>query len=190
MCRHGSSPFILEQVIARQHGGTTVQSNLAGPATAATTARVRISPVLIPRRRRLWRSPKIAQKLPTAICAIRKWGMPRADNFDFETRAPLSTEQQAFHLEEYKQIRSELILLLTRVETLFRYAFLVTAAVYAWIIAQSFGLVGLSVDAACVKLPRALIIFGWCIPPAFAVFAGTMWVTEHAYIACSQRGGQ
>ncbi|HWZ63637.1 MAG TPA: hypothetical protein VNX02_11485 [Steroidobacteraceae bacterium] len=87
---------------------------------------------------------------------------------------PLTQNQLNFHMEEYRQLRAEVASLLARIETLLRYSLVASAAVYAWLIAQSVGFV---VDASgqsysCLRLPHELLIYGWWIPPAFVVLAG------------------
>lgn len=84
----------------------------------------------------------------------------------------MSDPKQAFHLEEYKQLRTEVASLLGRIELLFRYALVVTATVSAWLIVNSVGVkVGTDV---WVKPPTALLTMGWLISPAFIFCAGVM----------------
>lgn len=85
----------------------------------------------------------------------------------------MTPEQLAFHSEEYKQIRSEVITLLARVESLFRYSIIVVASVSAWLVSNSLGLTG-TAAGVCLKLPRILLMLGWLISPAFVVGAGLM----------------
>lgn len=85
----------------------------------------------------------------------------------------LSTNQRAFHVEEYKQLRSEVIGLLTRIEQLFRYSIVVAASVSAWLVSNSLGLTGTS-STVCLKLPQILLMVGWLIPPVFVAGAGLM----------------
>lgn len=96
----------------------------------------------------------------------------------------MDTPQQAFHLEEYKQIRSEVSVLLTRVENLFRYSLIVAASIYAWLVVQS---VGLAPDnSVCLKLPVSLLTPGWLIPPVFVLLAGLLAIA--AYLRIHQMG--
>lgn len=84
----------------------------------------------------------------------------------------MDEEARTFHLEEYRQLRAEVIGLLSRIETLFRYSLVVFASVFAWLVVNSF-----SVSEAlvvCLKLPRLVLVFGWLIPPAFVACAGLM----------------
>lgn len=84
---------------------------------------------------------------------------------------------RAFHTEEYKQLRTEVTGLLARIELLFRYSIVVVATVFAWLLTNSLGLI--EIHSACIKLPRALLYFGWLIPPAFVVCAGLMAKTTN-----------
>ena len=79
-----------------------------------------------------------------------------------------------FHQEEYKQLRSEVIGLLGRIEQLFRYSMVVSASVFAWLVSNSMGVLNEKPLAACLKLPPGLLWFGWLIPPAFVLCAGLM----------------
>lgn len=85
----------------------------------------------------------------------------------------MDATQNAFHLEEYKQLRAEVMTLLTRIEQLFRYSMIIAASIYAWLLVNSLGLDG-AVTKSCLKLPLTLMIFGWVIPPLFIAGAGRM----------------
>ena len=90
----------------------------------------------------------------------------------------LTPNQRTFHSEEYKQIRAEVIGLLTRIESLFRYSIIVVASVSAWLVSNSIGIAGVPAEA-CLKLPRVLITLGWLISPTFVVGAGLMAVVTY-----------
>lgn len=98
----------------------------------------------------------------------------------------LTTEEREFHLEEYRQLRSEVVGLLARVELLFRAAVVVAATVFGWLVANSLGVQG---DNAtnCLKLPRELLWFAWLIPSAFVVCSGLMAVVIHRRV--TEMGG-
>ena len=84
----------------------------------------------------------------------------------------MEANAQAFHTEEYKQLRTEVTGLLARIELLFRYSLIVVATVFAWLLANS-----MSVSdqvGTCVKLPKPVLYFGWLIPAMFVVCAGLM----------------
>lgn len=84
----------------------------------------------------------------------------------------MDEDARAFHLEEYRQLRAEVIGLLSRIETLFRYSLVVFASVFAWLVVNSFSISEAMV--VCVKLPKLVLTFGWLIPPAFVGCAGLM----------------
>ena len=84
----------------------------------------------------------------------------------------MESSAASFHLEEYKQIRTEVSVLLARIEQLFRYSLIVSATVIAWLLTSSLGAV--SPTEACLRLPRSFVVFGWLIPPAFVLVSGLM----------------
>ena len=84
----------------------------------------------------------------------------------------MDKDQAAFHLEEYKQLRTEVASLLARIEALFRYSIVVAATVFAWLLSNSLGAV--TVHQACLKIPREIAQLAWLLPPAFILFAGLM----------------
>jgi hypothetical protein len=88
------------------------------------------------------------------------------------THSTMSHDAEAFHLEEYKQIRSEVVGLLTRIESLFRYSIIASVAVFAWLLSSGMG--AASATEACLKLPVSLLWVGWLIPPLFIVLCGAM----------------
>jgi hypothetical protein len=80
--------------------------------------------------------------------------------------------KRAFHSEEYRQLHAEVTALLARIELLFRYSLVVVATVFAWLLVNSMSVheeVGV-----CVRLPKALLYFGWLMPPVFVACAGMM----------------
>lgn len=87
----------------------------------------------------------------------------------------MTPSQQSFHLEEYKQLRMEVIGLVTRIEQLFRYSLIVAASVFAWLLVNSLGLSNENGELkSCLKLPFELMVFGWSIPPLFIAGAGRL----------------
>ena len=81
-----------------------------------------------------------------------------------------------FHTEEYKQIRSEVVGLVEKVDQYFRYTVLVPTGAYSWLIATSFGTHSLpvtpTIGTSCLKVPLALAILAWLIPPLFVLACG------------------
>ncbi|MEG0323251.1 MAG: hypothetical protein RR619_04580 [Raoultibacter sp.] len=84
----------------------------------------------------------------------------------------MTNSTHEFHTEEYKQLRTEVTGLLLRIETLFRYSLVIVATVSAWLLSHSMG--STSDHQLCVKIPNAMLVLGWLIPPAFIVCAGLM----------------
>jgi len=70
-------------------------------------------------------------------------------------------EPQELHLEEFRQVKSEVSALLARVEALVRYAVLITAAIYSWLIVSSFDY---DRNGICYKIAREMISYGSYIP--------------------------
>ncbi|MBY0279525.1 hypothetical protein K2Z84_29675 [Candidatus Binatia bacterium] len=81
----------------------------------------------------------------------------------------LAPHQREFLLEEYKQLRAELGVLSARRESLLRYAVIIAAGVFAWLISQ-----GLGRDSTtwCLNFPRRLYVLSWYIPFAFSLLCG------------------
>ena len=87
------------------------------------------------------------------------------------------TNAEEFHVEEYKQLRSEVVGLLAKIDLYLRYSVLVPAAVYSWILLSAMGVHkidvnGAVVGAACLKMPLTLVSFAWVIPPVFVLYCG------------------
>jgi hypothetical protein len=90
---------------------------------------------------------------------------------------PITGDARNFHLEEYKQLRTEVTGLLARIELLFRYSMVVAATIFAWLVSNSLGV--LASLQVCLKLPKELLWFAWLMPPIFVASAGFMaWVTH------------
>lgn len=80
-----------------------------------------------------------------------------------------------FHTEEYKQIRSEVVTLVEKVDQYYKFIVLVPTGVYSWLVATSMGthtLIPASSTTACLKIPLALAILAWLIPPVFVIGCG------------------
>lgn len=85
-------------------------------------------------------------------------------------------DNREFHLEEYKQLRSEVLSLLGRIELIFRSAIIGAAAIFSWMVSNSLG-VGADISRVCLKLPPQLLLLGWLIAPIFVMCAGWMAFT-------------
>ena len=91
----------------------------------------------------------------------------------------MKDEHRDFALESYRQIRSEVSILLARIENLFRYAMLVSASVFAWVLTQAFGTTGSSPAEYCLKLPVKALKLAWWIPLSFVVVSGLIVLVTH-----------
>ena len=89
----------------------------------------------------------------------------------------MDAQRHAFSLETYRQVRTEVGVLLVRIESLFRYSLIVVATVFAWLVVQSFGLTDL--DETCLKLPKVVLYPAWAIPPAFVLLSSLLILVTH-----------
>ena len=88
-------------------------------------------------------------------------------------------EHRTFALESYREIRAEVSVLLTRIENLFRYAMLVSATVFAWVLTQAFGTTSTDPSTPCLKLPAEVLKLAWWIPLSFVVVSGLVVLVTH-----------
>lgn len=88
-----------------------------------------------------------------------------------EPAAEMNKAEDGFHLEEYKQLRTEVLSLLARLDTALQYAVIGSALVYSWIIVQGFGVLKPSPNP-CLELPPVIIEVGAWIPPALVFILG------------------
>lgn len=89
----------------------------------------------------------------------------------------MEANQHAFGLECYKQVRSEVFVHLSRLETLLRYSILGMPVVFSWLITNGFGTYvpeGKDAAEACLKLPTGVLVLGWLIPDGFILLTGIM----------------
>jgi hypothetical protein len=82
---------------------------------------------------------------------------------------PTSVE---FHLEEFKQIRTEVTALITKTEALLQYTVVIAAGVFSWLATQALG--QQANGALCSKLPieGPLTLHAWFIPLAAVIVVG------------------
>jgi hypothetical protein len=88
----------------------------------------------------------------------------------------LATTEQQFGIESYKQIRGEVGILLTRIENLFRYCVLGSAAVFAWLLTQAFGVTN---GRLCAKLPKEVLLIAWWVPVGIILLCGVLAFGTH-----------
>jgi hypothetical protein len=81
----------------------------------------------------------------------------------------MNPEQREFHLKEFDSIRAEVSLLLARIENLFKYSFVASATVFAWLLTNSIGVDGKA--NPCLRSPASLLTYAWAIPFAFSYAA-------------------
>jgi hypothetical protein len=88
--------------------------------------------------------------------------------------------EDAFHMEEYKQLRAVVLSLLARLDAVFQYAVIGSAVVYSWVVVQGFGMSKSSPSSPCFRLPQPVIHIGSLIPPVLVfimgLFALTTWL--------------
>ena len=101
---------------------------------------------------------------------------PSPDNFIW-----LDRSMREFHLEEYKQIKSDASALLDRIESLFKYSIVVVAATYSWMISNTIGWGEHS--TTCLKAPPMLDVVGWILPTIFVLGNGMAARTARSRVA-------
>ncbi|VVN23554.1 hypothetical protein [Pseudomonas fluorescens] len=88
-------------------------------------------------------------------------------------------EPKFFHIEEFKQVKSEVTALLARIEALVRYSILVSAGVYSWLITSAFDY---DATGICYKIPKDLIIYGGYIPIILTALFTLMIAVTYSHI--------
>lgn len=81
----------------------------------------------------------------------------------------------AFSIECYKQIRTEVSSQLSRIENMFRYAMIVSASVFAWVLTDAFGTTtsgSAEQSAFCLKVPAEALHLAFWIPLGFVGVGG------------------
>ena len=84
---------------------------------------------------------------------------------------PMQPNQEAFHTEEYKQIRSEVVGLVEKIDRYYQFIVIVPTAAYSWLIATSMGTYGMP-GTRCLRIPLELVVLAWLIPPTFILGCG------------------
>lgn len=124
-------------------------------------------------------SVAVAWMTPAATAAhASKQGLGTAESVIRVSPLPNDPAVRDFHLEEYRQLRGEVVGLLGRIELLFRAAMIVAATAFAWLVLNSLG-VKEPKAMSCLKLPRELLVFAWLIPPTFVLCTGVMALVAH-----------
>jgi hypothetical protein len=81
--------------------------------------------------------------------------------------------RHSFHLEEYRQIRSEVVGQLARIEGLARGSVVACAVAYSWLVSESLGVEG-KPPTDCLRLPQEMLVFAWWLPPALVLVAALL----------------
>lgn len=85
----------------------------------------------------------------------------------------MNEPEREFHLEEFRQLKGEIVSILLRIDSLARYSIVVAAAVFAWLAVQGVGVGAQGASSPwCLKLPKELYAWALYIPAAFALFSG------------------
>jgi hypothetical protein len=87
----------------------------------------------------------------------------------------MTEQQREFHMEEFRQLKAEISSLLARVETLFKYGLIGSAAVYSWFL-TNFAKAGLS------QSPEVMF-FGSLIPPVLVFFFGLLAMVTYGHVS-------
>lgn len=75
-----------------------------------------------------------------------------------------------FHIEEFRQLKSEIAALLLRIGSLFRYSMLSSTLIYSWLLTT---ITGLSNDGICLKISAEFAMYAAFIPP---LYVGTSFI--------------
>lgn len=67
----------------------------------------------------------------------------------------MTDQVREFRLEEYKQIRAEVVDQLQKIDQYYRFAILVPTGVYSWLLAQAFGIHKLKNADTASGMPEA-----------------------------------
>jgi hypothetical protein len=77
----------------------------------------------------------------------------------------MPVDSDEFHLEEFKQLRDEVVSTMAKAEAMLQYAVLIAAAVFGWLVTQTLG--QQNTGELCTKLPPRdlpLSLLVWWIP--------------------------
>ncbi|MCY1400541.1 hypothetical protein D3C76_871410 [compost metagenome] len=88
-------------------------------------------------------------------------------------------DPRSFHSEEFKQIKSEIGILLSRIESLFKYALIGSAAIYAWVLISATGIDG---NGVCLKIDKKLLMYTTSLPPMLVFCFGVLAISTYVHI--------
>lgn len=95
----------------------------------------------------------------------------------------MTESESKFHIEEYKELRKEVLEKITKAETLIQYTILISAAVFSWLATQESAVAHASVtqSEATIHL-HPLARMAWWIPFASTVVAGIVGIAQYIRI--------
>ena len=94
----------------------------------------------------------------------------------------MTESELRFHLEEYKELRKEVLDKMTKTENLLQYSVLIAAAVYSWLATRD---PAVQLGAASTKISitmNPLARLAWWIPFAAAVIIGMIGLAQYTRI--------
>lgn len=89
----------------------------------------------------------------------------------------MASDAKDFHIEEFKQIKSEISILLNRIEALIKFALFGGVAIYAWVLTNFPG----DTAANTIRKNLKVIEFAACLPPAVLIFSASLLVILYSY---------
>ena len=87
----------------------------------------------------------------------------------------MPVDKQDFHMEEFKQLRAEIVTPMAKAEAMLQYAVLIAAAVFSWLVTQTLG--QQTTGGLCSQLPPKDLPFSllvWWIPSIAAIIVGLL----------------
>ncbi len=92
----------------------------------------------------------------------------------------MTESELKFHIEEYKELRKEVLEKITKTETLIQYSVLIAAGVYSWLGTRELTLKTTAVSSKVSPVSDALLArLAWWIPFAFAVVLGLLGLVQY-----------
>lgn len=79
-----------------------------------------------------------------------------------------------FHLEEFRQLKAEIAVLLLRIGSLFRYSMISSTIIYSWLLTASTQSTKLG---TCLKIPAELLTYATIIPPIYV--GSSLFIAHH-----------
>lgn len=84
-----------------------------------------------------------------------------------------------FHLEEFRQLKTEISALLARIGFLFRNSIVVSSVLYAWLLSKVGAFSG---SNACITFPKDMAAFAIWIPPTFVTASFAFGVLTYLHV--------